>query len=116
MHADLIKYRMPAKAFARLLEAMADLEYRLNFATVERIQVGSGCSECSSGSVFANTVAVVFVADTVALVFVANALACVRQAELKSLTFSSPWTFSPLTGSCLHLMFTAAGLIRSYVV
>jgi len=41
VHAELIKFTMPPKTFARLLEAMSDLEYRLNFAIVERIQLGS---------------------------------------------------------------------------
>ena len=38
-HAELIKFKLPPKTFARLLQAMSDLEYRLNFAVIERVQV-----------------------------------------------------------------------------
>ena len=41
IHADLIQFQLPPATFARLLEAMADLEYRLNYAVVEKIQLGS---------------------------------------------------------------------------
>ena len=41
IHADLIQFQLPPATFARLLEAMADLEYRLNHAVVEKIQLGS---------------------------------------------------------------------------
>eukprot|EP00802_Teleaulax_amphioxeia_P001700 Tamp_01702.p3 GENE.Tamp_01702~~Tamp_01702.p3 ORF type:complete len:389 (+),score=96.54 Tamp_01702:3845-5011(+) len=41
IHAELIRFQLPPKTFARLLQAMSDLEYRLNYAVVERIQLGS---------------------------------------------------------------------------
>ena len=41
IHAELIKFKLPPKTFARLLQAMSDLEYRLNFAVIERVQLGS---------------------------------------------------------------------------
>ena len=41
IHAELIKFKLPPKTFARLLQArgLSDLEYRLNFAVIEHVQV-----------------------------------------------------------------------------
>jgi len=41
VHAQVLALSLPTVPFARLMEAMADLEYRLTFAIMEKVQLGS---------------------------------------------------------------------------